>query len=144
MTTHSPHSVVLAALMHPVPCPRCASTVPCRCAVDPGERLEWQAQLVVQALASQSLLADEHLDRPPPTPVALAQRLADESRHPRYVDQDQGWRQLLASENNIHHAHASALRAHPHADREYERELSQIRDSLLAVVTQRRAAANGG
>jgi hypothetical protein len=137
-------SVILAALMQPVPCPRCASTVPCRCIVEPGERLEWQAALIEQALASQDLLIEDPADSEPDI-EAIAKWLAEQSRHARYGGPD-GYLRLLDpdSENNVHHAHAQALRAAPRIDRDSEAALSRAREALLHELAVRRAARVGG
>lgn len=144
MATHSPRGVVLACLMQPVPCPRCQSTRPCRCMVDPGERLEWQAGLIVAALEENGHL--DPTEEPELTIEQVAVWLAAQSSHPRYVAVEDGWKSLLdpATERNIHHAHAAALQTHPRPTREYEQALADARDRLLAHVADRRAAGEEG
>jgi hypothetical protein len=111
--------------------------------VPPGEKLEWQANLITQALDGHGLLVREQVAGAESID-AVARWLAEQSRHLRYVGIADGWRQLLDSDVLIDHAHAAALKAHPRPDRDYEQALSRARDALLQNVTVRRAAGIEG
>jgi hypothetical protein len=112
--------------------------------VEPGERLEWQANLIGEALSSQGLLVEDQADAEPDI-EAIAKWLAEQTRHARYEGPN-GYLRLLDpdSENNVHHAHAQALKAHPRLDRETEAALSRAHQALLHELTVRRAAKVGG
>jgi hypothetical protein len=155
---HPPEAVIKAALMHPVPCKTCGAVfhTPLDTELDaPGHdtgdrdyELDFTSRLIVQALIEHG-----HLPDPDAQPEAEAEAmeqtavwLAAQTRHPRYAGTVDGWKALLdpASENNIHHAHAAALKAHPQPSREYETNLAAARDALLAYVAARRAAGDRG
>jgi hypothetical protein len=104
----SPRDVVLAALAVALPCPACGRTDGCRCLVE-RPQTEDRADLVVAALI-------EHGHLPSPTrPVTeddvaeVARWLAEESRHPRYTQVEDGWHRLLESEPDVDLACARAL-----------------------------------
>lgn len=144
MSAVTPTSVVKAALMQPVPCPECGGTKPCRCLTATGARLDWQADLIVQALAAAGLLTATQDTTPDDSDIEdTARWLAEQSRHPRYVAVTDGWRQLLDSEANIGHAYRAAMQTHPGSS-DVEKALARARDDLLHHTTLRRAAGTEG
>lgn len=138
---HPPQAVIKAALMHPVPCPNCGAILGvCGCDVpdSAGYRLDWQAQLITEALADHGHLSTaEQVE--PETVEDVAKWLAAESLHPRYYDatgaDTERWRKLLESDSDVHVAHTAALKAHPQPDREYSQRLSEARHELLRYAT---------
>lgn len=148
---HPPEAVVKAALMHPVPCATCGSGFACDCTVSGSAeyRLNWQADLIVQALHQEGHLTTGQPDEPQSI-EDLARWLAEESMHARYFDQTGAdpdrWRVLLESVGDVTVAHAAALRTHPQPSREYEIRLSDARNELLryATGTARRRAEGAG
>jgi hypothetical protein len=130
----SPYDVIHAALLQPAPP---GST--------PAEQAAFHARLAEAALAEHDLLA-----RPPShTDTGDVERaarfLAQESDSPRYDGLDV-WQMLLDPDmpNNVHHAHATAVRAHPGGGRDYERDLAQARDLIVRYLAARRAAGTEG
>jgi len=148
---HPPQAVIKAALMHPVPCKTCGNVMHNPADMDTPHdqgdvdyRLDWTAQLIVDALTEHGHLASSTDQEPAPI-EDVAKWLAEQSGHARYLYGDT-WKTLLdpATENNVHHAHAAALEVHKHPGRGYEADLAAARDALLAHIAARRAAGNRG
>lgn len=143
----TPVDIVRAALLEPVPCPTCGRTEPCRCLPQRDVETDTMARRIVERLTGAGVL---HLDTGPPREATqddieqAAAWLAAQSRHPRYVDVDEGWKQLLASDGNVTHAHAAAVKAAQPATQQQLADLAAAKSLLIAWHRQRRATGTEG
>lgn len=134
----APRDVIVAALAVALPCPVCGREATCRCIKPAGySATEERATLIEAALIEHGHLA------PPERPATeqdiddAARWLADKSRHPRYVDVEEGWRKLLESSADVELACACAARSASQSDVE---TIARVRGLLLAALAARRAS----
>lgn len=138
-----PLDVIHEVLLQPVPCQKCEK-VSCRCLFAKAGRLKNQSQMLLDALTAEGLIADAH---PEPTESdfeELAQWLAAQSQHPRYVMIEDGWSKLLESEHDVTVAYAAALKTIGTPSVEQNNQLGRARDTLVAEIRRRRAADTQG
>jgi hypothetical protein len=138
----APFDVVREALLEPVPCPSCGSTNPCRCIPDHAASTDVMARRILERLTDVGALHVETGPPPAPTEADIeqaAQWLAGKSRHPRYTQVADGWRQLMDSEHNVEHAHATAVRAASPASQQQLADLAAVKALLIGWHETRRA-----
>lgn len=142
----SPAQIVNEALLEPVPCPTCARTEPCRCDTDQQARTHVMVQRIIERLTGAGHLAVDHTHTEPTLAdiEATAQWLAEQSRHPRYTQVPEGWRQLVESEHNVTHAHAAATKAAQPATSQMLADLGAAKTVLIRWIesANRRADDN--
>lgn len=130
----TPQEVVLAALVTPVPCPKCEKTATCRCHVKgPETRQTRRADLIVAALREYGHLAPVGAQVTAQDLTEAAQWLASKSRHPRYSGD--GWERLLTSEVDVDMA---AINAEKHLMRSEVARFEAVRE-MLRDAAQRTA-----
>jgi len=139
----NPLEVVHETLLKPVPCQKCHKPS-CRCLFARAGRLEVQAGMIVDALAAAGLLHAESAEPTADEFDQLAQWLATQSQHPRYVQIHEGWRKLLESEQDVSVAYAAALKTVGTPSAEQSNQLGRARDALVGEVRRRRAAETPG